>query len=159
MNIIVTPGNDHLHTAETRNDEPEEEEEEEEDDDNDSDKKEDMTAFRNQHYTIEVLTPSGFPRISPASHLKNIPGYALGGLVRQIALYACIFCNVWQFRSDGEYPSSWRNRLREITRLRTRYASGYHEDDAYAGTVQMGGIADEEGIALGMDISRWAGVP
>ena len=157
VNIVVTPEKDHLRTVKPQDNEKEEKEDY---DDEDANEKYNMPTFLNRHYAIEVHTPSGFPRIAPASNLKNIPGYALGGLVRQMALYACIFCNVWQFRSDGEYPSSWRNRLREITRLRARYASsGYQEGDAYAGTVQMGGIADEEGIALGMDISRWAGVP
>ncbi|KAI4150598.1 MAG: hypothetical protein LQ340_003989 [Diploschistes diacapsis] len=127
------------------------------------------------YYTVQLLSQPSFPRISAASAMKLVPSTALAGLIRQLALSSSIFCNVWANRGDGEYVSSWRNRLREINRLRERYASSgtstsikypgakgtktYSDGDAFSGRVQMGGIAEEEGVSVGLDFSRWAGPP
>ena len=128
-----------------------------------------------QNYTVQLQTHASLPSISPAATMKLVPSSALPGLVRQLALSSSIFCNVWVHRDDGEYPSSWRNRLQEISRLRERYASTgtstsvkypgakstrtYSNGDPFAGRVQMGGIAEEEGVSVGLDFSRWAGAP
>ena len=127
------------------------------------------------HYTVHVLSQPSLPRISPAATMKLVPLTALAPLVRQLALSSSVFCNVWSNRADGEYVSSWRNRLREIARLRNRYAGSgmstsakypgmksaktYATGDAFSGRVLMGGLAEEEGVSVGLDFSRWAGPP
>ena len=134
-----------------------------------------LRDMNSRHYTVQVQSHASMPRISPAATLKMVPTSALPELVRQLALSSSIFCNVWANRSDGEYVSSWRNRLREINRLRTWYASSgtstsvkypgakstktYSSGDAFTGRVQMGGISEEEGVSAGLDFSRWAGAP
>ena len=128
-----------------------------------------------QHYTVQLQFQASLPQMSPAASMKMVPRTALSALVRQLALSSSVFCNVWSNRGDGEYVSSWRNRLREITRLRDRYANSgtstsvkypgakghrtYAAGDAFAGRVHMGGIAEEEGVSVGLDFSRWAGAP
>ncbi|MCJ1330676.1 Tuberous sclerosis 2-like protein [Thelotrema lepadinum] len=128
------------------------------------------------HYTVQLQLHPSLPQISSSASMKMVPLSALGALVRQLALSSSVFCNVWCHRGDVEYVgSSWRNRLREILRLRERYANSgtstsvkypgtkgqktYAAGDAFAGRVQMGGIAEEEGVSVGLDFSRWAGAP
>ena len=52
---------------------------------------------------------------------KIISLAALPGFIRLLALNASVFSLVWANREGGEYVSSWRNRLREINRLRDKH--------------------------------------
>lgn len=72
-------------------------------------------------YKVQVLTKPGFPEISPAAEAKVLSGKSLASYVRLLALNASVFSLVWSTREGGEYISPWRNRLREIKRLRERY--------------------------------------
>ncbi|OJJ04700.1 hypothetical protein ASPVEDRAFT_54824 [Aspergillus versicolor CBS 583.65] len=72
----------------------------------------------NMFYSVKVMSKPGFPDISPAASPKVISGKNLAPFVRILALNASVFSNVWN--SQGEHISSWRNRLREIKRLRER---------------------------------------
>ncbi|KAE9979085.1 hypothetical protein Vi05172_g2545 [Venturia inaequalis] len=74
-------------------------------------------------YKVQVLSQPGFPEISPAAETKVLNGNALPDFVRLLALNASVFSLVWKDREGGEHVSPWRNRLREIKRLRERYAS------------------------------------
>lgn len=74
-------------------------------------------------YKVQVLSQPGFPEISPAAETKVLNGTALPDFVRLLALNASVFSLVWSHRGDGEHVSPWRNRLREIKRLRDRYVS------------------------------------
>jgi hypothetical protein len=129
---------------------------------------------KQQHFTVHTISKPSFPKITACSTLKLLPLSQLGPLVRQIALNSCVFSNVWAHREGGEHISAWRNRLREIKKLRERFvgtgtsasekypgAKGerkYGEGDEFMGTVVMGGIAGgEEGIVSALDFSRWAG--
>ncbi|KKK14281.1 hypothetical protein P175DRAFT_0331246 [Aspergillus ochraceoroseus IBT 24754] len=69
-------------------------------------------------YSVKVMSKPGFPEISPAASPKIISGKNLAAFVRILALNASVFSLVWN--SQGEHISSWRNRLREIKRLRER---------------------------------------
>jgi hypothetical protein len=71
--------------------------------------------------TVQVMSKSGFPEISPAAEPKMISLKALPGFVRLLALNASVFSLVWANRDEGEHVSSWRERLRQINALRTRY--------------------------------------
>jgi len=70
---------------------------------------------------VQVMSQPGFPEISPAAEPKIISLKALPSFVRLLALNASVFSLVWANREGGEHVSSWRNRLREINRLRERY--------------------------------------
>jgi hypothetical protein len=77
------------------------------------------TAF----YKVQVMSKEGFPEISPAAETKIISLRALPEFIRLLALNASVFSLVWYNRAGGEHVSSWRNRLREISRLREKYGS------------------------------------
>ncbi|KAF2204357.1 hypothetical protein GQ43DRAFT_438010 [Delitschia confertaspora ATCC 74209] len=78
---------------------------------------------RNRYYKVQVIPKPGFPEISPAAETKIISGRNLAAYVRLIAINASVFSQVWLIKEGGESVSSWRNRLREIKRLRERYAN------------------------------------
>ncbi|TDZ68348.1 Tuberous sclerosis 2 protein-like protein [Colletotrichum trifolii] len=73
-------------------------------------------------YKVQVMSKPGFPEISPASETKMVSLRALPGFIRLLALNASVFCLVWANREGGEHIGSWRNRLREIKRLRDKFA-------------------------------------
>ncbi|RAK79705.1 putative GTPase activating protein (Tsc2) [Aspergillus fijiensis CBS 313.89] len=75
--------------------------------------------FDNLFYQVKVMSKPGFPEISPAAVPKVISGKNLGAFVRILALNASVLSLVWNSQG-GEHVSSWRNRLREIKRLRER---------------------------------------
>ena len=125
------------------------------------------------YYTIQTISQISLPEITAAASPKLVPLSALAGFARQLALHSAVFCNVWANREGGEHLSSWRNRLREIGKLRERFANTgtstsakypgaksirtYAAGDIFKGTVEMGGLAEEEGILGSLDFSRWAG--
>ena len=80
--------------------------------------------FMNERfYKVQVIPQPGFPDISPAAEPKVVSGEHLPVFVRLVALNASFFSHVWVNRSEGgDHISSWRNRLREINRLRERHA-------------------------------------
>jgi len=73
-------------------------------------------------YKVQVMSRPGFPDISPAAETKMVSLKALPDFIRLLALNASVFSLVWASNEGGEHVSSWRNRLREINRLRERYA-------------------------------------
>ena len=72
-------------------------------------------------YKVQLLSKPGFPTISSASETKMVSLKALPGYVRLLALNASVFSAVWQNREGSDTVSSWRNRLREIRRLRDKF--------------------------------------
>ena len=72
-------------------------------------------------YKVQVVSAAGFPEISPAAETKLLSAKALPDFIRLVALNASVFSLVWQNREGGEHFSPWRNRLREIKRLREKY--------------------------------------
>lgn len=72
-------------------------------------------------YKVQVMSKPGFPEISPAAETKIMSLKSLPGFIRLQALNASVFSLVWYNREGGEHVSSWRNRLREINRLREKY--------------------------------------
>jgi hypothetical protein len=77
----------------------------------------------NRFYKVQVVSAPGFPEISPAAETKLLSAKALPEFVRLLALNASVFSLVWQNREGGEHFSPWRNRLREIKRLREKYVN------------------------------------
>ncbi|XXH00226.1 hypothetical protein Hte_006568 [Hypoxylon texense] len=72
-------------------------------------------------YKVRLMSKPGFPEISPASETKIVSLKALPDFIRLLALNASVFSLVWARREGGEHISPWRNRLREIKRLREKY--------------------------------------
>lgn len=70
-------------------------------------------------YQVRVISKPGIPDISCAGTPKVVSGKNLAAFVRILALNASVFSLVWS-NQGGEHISSWRNRLREIKRLRER---------------------------------------
>lgn len=124
------------------------------------------------YYKVQMLCSPDFPHLSPASSPKVISAEVLPGFVRQLALNASVFCQVWsEVLGQGKYISSWRARLQEIKRLRERYgnthesanvsypmptnASTYVEGDEWKGRVAMGGMAEMNQLLMSLDFTRW----
>lgn len=78
---------------------------------------------KNRYYKVQVISKPGFPDISPAVEPKILCGKHLAAYCRLLAINASVFSAVWAIRDGGESISSWRNRLREIKRLRERYGA------------------------------------
>jgi hypothetical protein len=78
---------------------------------------------RSRYYKVQVMSKPGFPDISPAVEPKILCGKYLAAYCRLLAINASVFSQVWAIRDGGESVSSWRNRLREIKRLRERYGA------------------------------------
>lgn len=78
---------------------------------------------KDRYYKVQVMSKPGFPDISPAAETKILAGKHLATYCRLIAINACVFSSVWFIKDGGESVSSWRNRLREIKRLRDRYGA------------------------------------
>lgn len=130
-------------------------------------------------FTVHTIHSPSLPEISPTSTPKLVSASALSGFVRQLALSASVFSLVRSSTSGGgEYVSSWQNRLRQIIKLRERYANtgvsanvaypemgtaedrggarSYVEGDTWKGTLAMGGLAEEDQKLLSLDFTRWA---
>jgi hypothetical protein len=75
--------------------------------------------YSKSFFVVRVMSKPGLPELSPASTPKVISGKSLAAYVRILAINASVFSLVWN-REGGEHISSWRNRLREIKRLRDR---------------------------------------
>ncbi|KAI6090801.1 hypothetical protein F4821DRAFT_10721 [Hypoxylon rubiginosum] len=73
-------------------------------------------------YKVRLMSKPGFPEISPAFETKIVSLKALPDFIRLLALNASVFSLVWAHREGGEHISPWRNRLREIIRLREKYS-------------------------------------
>ena len=106
-------------------------------------------------FTVQTLCSSSFPLISPAATPKVVSASALPSFVRQLALNASVLSLVWSNREGGENLSSWRNRLKEILKLRQRYANtGTSANVSYPG---MGNPHDRGGAPSYVDGDRWTG--
>lgn len=103
---------------------------------------------RDSFYKVQVISKPGFPEISPASEMKMISLKALPSFIRLLALNASVFSLVWSSRAGGEHISPWRNRLKDINRLRERYAPSHGPTPSPPGTAA--------GNSLQVDISRSA---
>ncbi|KAJ4302230.1 Tuberous sclerosis 2-like protein [Collariella sp. IMI 366227] len=75
-------------------------------------------------FTVQVLSQPEFPEISPAAEPKMISLKALPSFIRLLSLNASVFSLVWARREEGEHVSSWRERLRQIKALRSRFGPG-----------------------------------
>ena len=124
------------------------------------------------YYQVQTICPATFPQLSPAASLKVISAESLPTFVRNLALNASLFCQIWSVvLGHGEYYSSWRVRLREIIRLRKEYANTnvsanvayplgpgpppIHDGDSYTGVVSVGGIAEPDYFHMSLDFTRW----
>ncbi|KAH8663965.1 hypothetical protein BX600DRAFT_287685 [Xylariales sp. PMI_506] len=104
-------------------------------------------GVRESFYNVQVMSKPGFPEISPASEVKIVSLNALPDFIRLLALNASVFSMVWANREGGEHISSWRNRLREIVRLREKYGSRFNShgvSPSPPGTALSGGPASNQ---------------
>ena len=132
---------------------------------------------RPEFFTVHTVCSPSFPQISPAATPKIISSESLASFVRQLTITASLFCQIWCAREGGESISSWRNRLKDIARLRERYsntqtsgnvsypemgtvhdrggAKSYTEGDDWNGTLAMGGMAEKGHFLMSLDFTRW----
>ncbi|KAI1331954.1 hypothetical protein F5Y16DRAFT_209998 [Xylariaceae sp. FL0255] len=111
---------------------------------------------KDSFYRVQLMSKPGFPEISPASETKLLSLKALPHFIRLLALNASVFSLVWDNREGGENISSWGNRLREINRLRDKYAP---KTGPYGPTPSPPGTAHSasnsvNGAGMQLDVSR-----
>lgn len=94
---------------------------------------------KDRYYKVQVVTKPGFPDVSPAAEPKILSGRHIAAYCRLIAINACVFSDVWFQREGGEQISSWRNRLREIKRLRERYGGSITDHQPTSTPASPGG--------------------
>ncbi|KAG2219358.1 hypothetical protein INT45_011266 [Circinella minor] len=86
----------------------------------------------NTFFKVEMQRRPDMPEIGPISEPKLVSGQSLPHLVRQTALHANIFAQVFQSVSAGggrrEYVSPWKERLRQIKRIRDRVTKSTTND-------------------------------
>jgi len=112
-----------------------------------------------QFFMVQVMSQPGFPEISPAAEPKMVSLKALPSFVRLLALNASVFSQVWANREGGEHVSSWRNRLREINRLRERYSPRLQPAPSPPPTSLGGGAMPGGGIMGQVHTSQMDGMP
>ena len=105
---------------------------------------------KHTYYKVAVLSAPNFREISPASEPKVVSASTLPSFVRLLALNASVFSLVWSNRDGGEHFSPWRNRLREIKRLRDKYAPA----KSSSGGNVLGPGAKERALGLGQQHQR-----
>lgn len=127
------------------------------------------------YYKVETFSSSKLPQLSPAANAKVVSADALPGFVRQIALNASVFTQVWsELLGQGEYVSSWRSRLKAIKKLREKYgnthasanisypmpsdadAPTYLEGNEWNGKLAFGGMAEPNQLLRSVDFTRWS---
>jgi len=128
-------------------------------------------------FTVQIVCSPSFPPISPAATPKIVSVTVLPGFVRQLALNASVFSLVWSNRDGGQNVSSWRNRLKEIMRMRQRYANtgtsanvsypgmgtpsdrggapSYVNGDEWKGNLAMAGLVEQDQFLYSADFTRW----
>lgn len=128
-------------------------------------------------FTVQTLCSPSFPLMSPAATPKVVSAKVLPGFVRQLALNASLYSLVWSNRDGGQNVSSWRNRLKEIMKLRQRYANtgrssnvsypdmgtpsdrggapSYVDGDEWKGRLAMAGLVEQDQFLYSADFTRW----
>ena len=124
------------------------------------------------YYLVHTISTKPLPEITPAASPQVISACGLPGFVRQLALTASVFCQIWAC-GDGEYTSSWLFRLQQILKLRERHAaanassnvgypqaadagpSPYAEGETWTGMVAYGGMAEQSKLTSSLDFTRW----
>lgn len=101
-----------------------------------------QTPVADRFYRVELMTRDDFPGISSAHEPKMISGASLPRYVRNLALNACIFAEVWVNKDVQDYRSSWRERLTQIRRLRDRF--GPKEEKGPEGKAERKGSTKEK---------------
>ncbi|CAG8459050.1 12710_t:CDS:2 [Funneliformis caledonium] len=86
----------------------------------------------NSFFKVIMQRRSDMPEIGPITEFKMVSAAALPAFVRQMALHANIFAQVF-LQSGGsrnvEYVSNWKDRLRQIKRLKERTGSNTSHDN------------------------------
>lgn len=85
-----------------------------------------LIGAENSFFKVEMQRRPDMPDIGPLSEPKLVSAQSLPGFVRQAAIHANIFAQVfWQSAGAGgkrEYVSHWRERLKQIQRVKERLA-------------------------------------
>jgi len=138
----------------------------------------DLTSLEDTvFFTVQTVCSPSFPPISPAATPKIVSATVLPGFVRQLALNASVFSLVWSNRDGGQNVSSWRNRLKEIMKMRQRYANtgtsanvsypgmgtpsdrggapSYVDGDEWTGNLAMAGLVEQDQFLYSADFTRW----
>ncbi|KAG0171268.1 Tuberous sclerosis 2-like protein [Apophysomyces sp. BC1034] len=85
-----------------------------------------LWGAENTFFKVEMQRRRDMPEIGPITEPKLVSAQSLPSFIRQTALHANIFAQVFQNLSTGgrhEYLSHWRQRLRHIRRVKERVSA------------------------------------
>jgi hypothetical protein len=109
---------------------------------------------QNSFFKVTMQRRSDMPEIGPAE-FKMVSAAALPAFVRQIALHANIFAQVF-LQSGGsrniEYVSNWNDRLRQIKRLKERILTSTGRNISHDNNVDINTILGLEPV---IDFTRY----
>ncbi|KAG0240308.1 Tuberous sclerosis 2-like protein [Mortierella sp. GBA43] len=112
-----------------------------------------VQPFKNVWFKVVMLRRSDMPEIGPLATPKIISAAELPKFVRQMALHANIYAQVYyqHLQNSVEYVSNWQERLRQIKRVKDRLMTG-NTTGSGAGTGtgnSVGGGSTASGAAVG----------
>jgi Domain of unknown function (DUF3384)/Rap/ran-GAP/Tuberin len=108
------------------------------------------TEDKQRHfYRVQVMSRDDFPQISPAAEPKMVSEKNLAEFVRNVAINASVFCQVYSDKEAGEHVSSWRNRLHQINNLREKYMSNNSSATTFATSPTFTGSLVSNSPAVG----------
>lgn len=115
-----------------------------------------------EFFKVSLQRRSGLPEIGPVGNFKMVSTASLPHFVRQLSLHANIFSQIYlatvgvqtaegRPRHRIEYVSHWRERLRQIRKIRERIRPG----DAEAAMGQEGRPIDVDALSFARDFTTW----
>lgn len=102
-------------------------------------------------YRVQLLCKPGVPEISPAADIKMISGRNLSAFVRNLALNASVFSQVYS-EGGSEHIPNWRHRLRAILQLRERHG-GFSSSGNIVSASSLGKNNDNRRVSAATAIS------
>ncbi|KAF9358041.1 Tuberous sclerosis 2-like protein [Mortierella sp. NVP85] len=99
-----------------------------------------VQPFKNVWFKVVMLRRPDMPEIGPLATPKIISASELPKFVRQMALHANIYAQVYyqHLQNSVEYVSNWQERLRQIKRVKDRLAAGNTSGGTGAGATGAG---------------------
>jgi hypothetical protein len=123
-----------------------------------------VQPFKNVWFKVVMLRRPDMPEIGPLATPKIISASELPKFVRQMALHANIYAQVYyqHLQNSVEYVSNWQERLRQIKRVKERLAAGNTLGGTGAGATGAGsstaGGSTAAGAASGVSGAGGAGL-
>ncbi|KAK6465402.1 tuberous sclerosis 2 protein [Scheffersomyces coipomensis] len=81
--------------------------------------------FQDRYYKVKTFRRYGVPGVFATSHFKIISETNLPNFIRNLAILADQFANVWHANLSGSFISNWSQRVKQIKILREKTLSNH----------------------------------